>query len=89
MENAYNVDRRLLLERNRLAAVYGGTYREVTLYEAVHPPRRGKFDAGSYLYFKRRLLADMCAARRRAAGAWLAAGPRIDRLEAPAEGAAA
>jgi hypothetical protein len=89
MENAYNVDRKLLLERNRLAALQGGNYRQVTLYEAIRPPRRGKFDAGSYLYFERRLLADMYAAGRRAARSWLAAGPSIDRLEGATEGAAA
>lgn len=89
LENAYNVDRKLLLDRNRLAAIEGSPYREVTLYEAVRPPRDGSFDAGSYLYFERRVLDEMRAAGRRAATRWLSAGPRVDRIEAPAEGAAA
>lgn len=89
LENAYNVDRKLLLDRNRLAAMEGSPYREVTLYDAVRPARDGSFDAGSYLYFERRVLDEMRAAGRRAASKWLAAGPRIDRLESPAEGAAA
>jgi NTE family protein len=89
LENAYNVDRKLLLDRNRLAAIDGSAYREVTLYEAVRPARDGSFDAGSYLYFERRVLENMRLAGRRAAAKWLAAGPRVDRLDTPVEGAAA
>jgi predicted acylesterase/phospholipase RssA len=89
LENAYNVDRKLLLDRNRLAALERSPYREVTLYEAVRPPRDGSFNAGSYLYFERSVLDEMRAAGRRSATKWLTAGPRVDRLETPAEGAAA
>jgi len=89
LENAYNVDRKLLLERNRLARLDAGAYRDVTLYEAVRPARDGCFNAGSYLYFERQVLAAMHSAGRRAASAWLAAGPRIDHLDEPAAGAAA
>lgn len=89
LENAYNVDRKLLLDRNRLAAIEGSPYREVTLYEAVRPARDGSFNAGSYLYFERQVLEEMRAAGRRAATNWLVAGPRVDRLDAPVEGAAA
>jgi len=89
LENAYNIDRKLLLERNRLARLQDSRYRDVTLYEAVRPARDGRFNAGSYLYFERGVLAEMQAAGRRAASAWLAAGPRIDHLEEPAAGAAA
>lgn len=89
LENAYNVDRKLLLDRNRLAAIDGSPYREVTLYDAVRPARDGSFDAGSYLYFERRVLEEMRAAGRRTATRWLAAGPRVDRLDPVAEGAAA
>ena len=89
LENAYNVDRKLLLDRNRLAMIEGSPYREVTLYEALRPARDGSFDAGSYLYFERRVLENMRLAGRRAATKWLASGPRVDRLETPAEGAAA
>jgi predicted acylesterase/phospholipase RssA len=89
LENAYNVDRKLLLDRNRLAHLESSPYREVTLYEAVRPPRDGSFNAGSYLYFERGVLADMRAAGRRAGAAWLAAGPRVDRLDPTAAGEAA
>jgi len=89
LENAYNVDRKLLLERNRLAHLNGATYREVTLYDAVRPARDACFNAGSYLYFERGVLAAMHSAGRRAGTAWLAAGPRVDRLEEHAAGMAA
>ncbi len=90
LENAYNVDRKLLLERNRLAHLDGGSYREVTLYDAVRPPRDAAcFNAGSYLFFERGVLAAMQAAGRRAANAWLSAGPRIDQLEEHPAGMAA
>ncbi len=89
LENAYNVDRKLLLERNRLARLEAGPYRAVTLYEAVRPARDNCFNAGSSLYFEREVLAAMRAAGRRAANTWLAAGPRVDHLEEVAAGAAA
>jgi len=89
LENAYNVDRKLLLERNRLAHLEGSSYRAVTLYDAVRPARDACFNAGSYLYFERSVLAAMYAAGRRAGSAWLAAGPRVDRLDEPAAGVAA
>jgi NTE family protein len=89
LENAYNNDRKLLLERNRLARLQDSRYRDVTLYEAVRPARDGSFDTGSYLYFERQVLAQMHAAGRRAANAWLGAGPRVDHLEEPAAGVAA
>jgi NTE family protein len=84
LENAYNMDRKLLLERNRVTQLQGGPYRDVILYEAVRPVREAFFNAGSYLYFERSVLTAMYDAGRRAAAAWLAAGPRIDRLEEPA-----
>ena len=88
LENAYNVDRKLLLERNRLAGHDASAYRAVTLYEAVRPARDACFNTGSYLYFERTVLAAMQAAGRRSATAWLAAGPRVDQLEEVATAAA-
>jgi predicted acylesterase/phospholipase RssA len=79
LENAYNVDRKLLLERNRLARLHAG-YRSVQLYEAVRPARGACFDAGSYLFFERGVLAAMCEAGRQSADAWLAAGPLADSI---------
>ena len=83
LENAYNIDRKLLLERNRVTRLQGGPYREVILYEAVRPVRAAFFNAGSYLYFERGILGAMHDAGRRAAGSWLAAGPRVDHLDEP------
>jgi NTE family protein len=83
LENAYNVDRKLLLERNRLARLERSPYRDVVLYEAVRPAREGFFNAGSYLYFEHGVLQAMYEMGRRAAAGWLAAGPRIDTLESP------
>jgi NTE family protein len=84
LENAYNVDRKLLLERNRVTRFGRGSYRDVTLYEAVRPMRDACFDAGSYLYFERSVLERMYRAGRIATGSWLARGPRIDDLDDPA-----
>ena len=80
----WKIDRKLLLERNRVTRLQGGPYREVILYEAVRPGRAAFFNAGSYLYFERGILGAMHDAGRRAAGAWLAAGPRVDHLDEPA-----
>ena len=83
LENAYNIDRKLLLERNRLARLTGSPYRKVVLYEAIRPDRDVGFNAGSYLYFEGGILTATRDAGRRAASAWLAAGPRVDRLDTP------
>src|SRR5437016_13756707 len=48
LENAYNIDRKLLLERNRVTRRHGGRYRDVILYEAVRPQRDACFNTGSY-----------------------------------------
>ncbi len=82
LENAYNVDRKLLLARNRLASLEPH-YRTVTLFEAVRPGDERCFRAGSYVYFAPEVLAEMRSAGRRAAAAWLADGPRVDHLEPP------
>ena len=85
LDNAYNVDRKLLLERNRLARLQPASapYRAVTLYEAVRPERVGCFNAGSYLYFERGVLDSMYESGLRAATKWLAAGPLVDHLDEP------
>jgi predicted acylesterase/phospholipase RssA len=88
LENAYSIDRKLLLERNRVSRLQGGPYRDVILYEAVRPVRAACFNAGSYLYFERRVLDEMHEAGRRAGAAWLAAGPSVDELDEPALGVA-
>lgn len=82
LENAYNVDRMLLLDRNRLAREEGSPYREVRLYGALRPSHdRSLFTAGSYLDFERSALRNMYRAGQEAATAWLAQGPPIDSIE--------
>ena len=89
LENAYNIDRKLLLERNRLTRRHGGRYRDVILYEAVRPQRDACFNTGSYLYFDRLIMATMYEAGRRAASDWVARGPIVDHLDGPAVSLAA
>lgn len=79
LENAYNTDRKLLLERNRLAArVPELGYAQATLYDAIRPASSATFNAGSYLYFERKALMSMYEAGRVAAREWLSLGPRLD-----------
>ncbi len=82
LENAYNVDRMLLLDRNRLAHIENSPYRDVRLYDAIRPTYdRNLFSAGSYLNFQREMMRDMYRAGLRAASEWLAHGPPVDHLE--------
>lgn len=79
LENAYNADRKLLLERNKLAEnlpELGLVIAE--LYEAIRPESSRAFNAGSYLYFERRALMRMYEAGRRAATDWLLATPHVE-----------
>ena len=79
LENAYNTDRKLLLERNRLAASMPDLDLSVVeLYDAIRPASSSTFDAGSYLYFEPDALSEMYEAGRAAAIRWLDAGPRLD-----------
>ena len=84
LENAYNVDRKLLHERNRVARLRGAAYRDVCLYEAVRPARGSVFNSGSYLYFERKVILGMYQAGRQAGAAWLAAGPCVYPPKEPA-----
>ena len=79
LENAYNTDRKLLLERNRLASALPELdLQVVTLYEPIRPAPARRFNAGSYLYFVRHAMEEMYEAGREAALSWLAAGPPLD-----------
>ncbi len=79
LENAYNTDRKLLLERNKLAkAAPERGLVEVELYEAIRPSSSRTFNAGSYLFFEPEPLLRMYEAGRQAALRWLDAGPPID-----------
>jgi NTE family protein len=81
LENAYNVDRKLLFARNRIARLEGG-YRAVKLYKALRPEPE-ICSPGSYLDFRRVMLEKLAAAGRRAADAWLSAGPPEDDMPEP------
>jgi predicted acylesterase/phospholipase RssA len=87
LEHCFNLDRKLLLDRNSLArhpgAAGGKRYREIQLYQAIRPERNAVFDTGSYLDFSHRRLNDMYDEGRRIARAWLAAGPQLDTLKPP------
>ena len=79
LENAYNTDRKLLLDRNALAAQHGDPdLRQVDLFRAIRPTPSGHFDAGSYLYFERNAMLAMYEEGRQAARAWLERGPQLD-----------
>ena len=79
LENAYNTDRKLLLERNKVAEVAPArNLRVVSLYEAIRPTSCDAFDAGSYLYFEPDALLEMYEAGKKAAQLWLRRGPRLD-----------
>jgi hypothetical protein len=79
LENAYNADRKLLLERNKLAeALPERGLSVVELLEAIRPETSETFNAGSYLYFSPGALREMFEAGRNAARHWLAGGPLFD-----------
>lgn len=79
LENAYNTDRKLLLERNTLASHLPDLQlTKVQLYRAIRPYPGQLFNAGSYLYFEREALLAMYRSGQIAAQHWLAAGPLWD-----------
>jgi len=78
LENAWNVDRKLLLERNRTR---NRGYRKVALYKPLRPSTAAAFTAGSYLHFERDALGAIRAAGRRAACDWLELADLEDRLD--------
>ena len=79
LENAYNGDRKLLLDRNALAGRPGmGGFHAVDLYRPIRPESGRTFNAGSYLFFVRDALIAMYEAGRLAARRWLAEGPLLD-----------
>ncbi len=84
LENAYNTDRKLLIERNRLARSQPDLgLSEVELYEAIRPASSATFDVGSYLFFEPDALTEMYRAGQRAARRWLDAGPKLDGPHGP------
>lgn len=82
LENAYNIDRKLLLERNTIASLKPDTdLNIVELLRAIRPLPNQIFDAGSYLYFERDAMMAMYEAGRRAALRWLEQGLEVDSRE--------
>ncbi|MBK8215628.1 MAG: patatin-like phospholipase family protein [Myxococcales bacterium] len=80
LENAYNIDRKLLLARNEIVGriEHDATWSKVELLSAIRPGDTALFGPGSYLHFERQVLLDMYEAGKKAARDWLAAGPPSD-----------
>ena len=73
LENAYSVDRKLLLVRNELAACRGesdANGKVVELFRSIRPESSRTFNAGSYLYFEPKAMTEMYEAGKRAATHW-------------------
>lgn len=84
LENAYNIDRKLLLDRNALAERFQDPeLRKVQLFRAIRPREAAAFNAGSYLYFERQAMLAMYEAGQQAALAWLDQGPLVDVRNSP------
>lgn len=84
LENAYNIDRKLLLDRNALAdRVLDPELRKVQLFRPIRPREAAAFNAGSYLYFEREAMLAMYEAGQQAALAWLERGPTVDGRNLP------
>jgi predicted acylesterase/phospholipase RssA len=84
LENAYAIDRKLLLDRNELAARHSEEELTVVeLFRAIRPESSELFDAGSYYYFERRALQAMFEAGQAAARRWLETGPQLDSRDSP------
>lgn len=79
LENAYKLDRKLMLDRNELAAYLPDhDLQVVKLYRAIRPQSSVVFNAGSYLYFERAAMRSMYEAGKAAATDWLTRGPVLD-----------
>jgi predicted acylesterase/phospholipase RssA len=79
LENAYSVDRKLLLDRNAMACAPGDHgLQEVQLFRAVRPASNRTFNAGSYLFFEPTAMRQMYEEGVLAAREWLSAGPELD-----------
>ncbi len=84
LENAYRIDRKLLLERNELATrLPDDNLSVVDLFMPIRPRSSALFNAGSYLYFERNALIGMYKAGQRAATSWLDRGLTLDSRNKP------
>jgi predicted acylesterase/phospholipase RssA len=83
LENCFELDRKLLLDRNHIARHPPPDCkrrREIRLYRAIRPERNAVFDTGSYLDFSTLRLNAMYDEGRRIADQWLAGGAQVDGL---------
>lgn len=79
LENAYNIDRKLLLDRNALAGrLVDDDLHAVELFRAIRPQTSALFNAGSYLAFERKTMLAMYEAGQQSAREWLSRGPEVD-----------
>jgi NTE family protein len=77
LENAYQLDRKLLLDRNALASrLPERKLAVVELFDAIRPKSGYVFNAGSYVYFERNVMTKMYDAGKEAAATWLQGGVR-------------
>ena len=80
-DNSFNLDRKLLLERNRLADDHPElNYRKVRLYKEIRPEPSKEFSAGSYLYFDKDIMKSMYQQGIEAAEKWMENGLKEDLL---------
>lgn len=80
LENSYLADRKLLLERNRLAALGIEGYQRITLFKPIRPSAELELDVGAFLFFKKDALKALREAGQTAASRWLADPEPEDRL---------
>jgi predicted acylesterase/phospholipase RssA len=80
LESSYDSDRKLLLERNRLAQSGVRDYQQVKLYKPIRPGDDSNLVLGSYLDFNKPAMLALRAAGRTAANRWLADPEPEDRI---------
>jgi len=80
LEASYDADRKLLLERNRLASMGVEGYREVKLYKPIRPGVDAGLVVGAYLDFSASGMRKLRNAGRAAAERWLAHPEPLDHL---------
>jgi NTE family protein len=80
LESSYDADRKLLLERNRLARTGVDGYQQVKLYRPIRPDDDPSLVIGAYLHFEPQAMRRLRATGRAAASRWLSIPDPEDRL---------
>ena len=80
LESSYDADRKLLLERNRLASMGVDGYREVKLYKPIRPGGDAGLVVGAYFDFSSSGMLKLRKAGQAAAARWLADPEPVDHL---------